>query len=304
MTGITPAGRFPFCGSFISALSYFHFLCSVGCRRYNERKKERRRHAPLLLPFGQGSVIGLAFSLDVLARPWISGTGGASLRERRGISGRFIPLFGMDAPPAPSHIVRWNRALFRIAVLVLVFPGERRLPVTFLYPYGFFVGLAVLRHMVTAFSAASADRGWRGRGRPPVGCRKYRCRSPPLRRTPALRESAPCIPWRTRPEKDCRKARGRLRCHTEEKIRGDGLTGQAGKIGIAQSITIPFLWKRGPCTFSKNNQWPEQDFRFIFFLCVLCIVCVPFIAFPALLKKTIRNSVNRSAKRPLFESDK
>lgn len=39
------------------------------------------------------SVIGFAFSLVVLARPWISGTGSTSFLEPWLISGRFIPFF-------------------------------------------------------------------------------------------------------------------------------------------------------------------------------------------------------------------
>ena len=48
---------------------------------------------------GQGSVMGLAFSLAVLARPWSSGTGGTSLRGRVWVrSGRFMPFYAMASP--------------------------------------------------------------------------------------------------------------------------------------------------------------------------------------------------------------
>lgn len=57
-----------------------------------ERKKAERSY---------GSVTGFAFSLVRFAFPWISGTGGASLRGCVWVvSGRFMPFFAIFVSPA------------------------------------------------------------------------------------------------------------------------------------------------------------------------------------------------------------
>lgn len=123
----------------------------------------------------------------------------------------------MGVPPCLSYVVRRVGVLFRAAVLILIFPGERRLAAAFFHPRRFFVRLAVLRHTITAFWAASADHDPFRWDHPPAEYRRYRCRNPPRRRIPVPRGSDRYTPWRRRREKDFQKARGRLHHHTEEK---------------------------------------------------------------------------------------
>ena len=204
---------------------------------------------------------------------------------------------------------------FCTAVLILIFPGERRLAAAFFHPRRFFVRLAVLRHTITAFWAASADHDPFRWDRPPAGYRRYHCRNPPRRRIPVPRGSDRYTPWKRRREKDFQKARGRLHRHTEEKTwtrttdimdiarsspilsSGNmrttapqnafcsGRSGQKARLCVCRTGKYS-LALRPENAFSKGRRkmLPFADFS----------VPVPVIVFPASAGKKVGNSVNPS----------